>query len=73
MRWLCLKLIRAYQLAIAPFLGSCCRFVPSCSEYAYEAIETHGSIKGCWMAAKRIVKCGPWHRGGYDPVKPKDP
>lgn len=68
MRTLFVGLIRAYQLLISPFLGRNCRFYPSCSSYAVEAIETHGAARGLWLAARRLVRCGPWSAGGYDPV-----
>jgi len=61
-------LIRFYQLFISPALPKRCRFYPTCSEYAREAILMHGVIRGGWLSLKRIVKCGPWHPGGYDPV-----
>ena len=61
-------LIRVYQLTISPFLGPCCRFYPSCSEYGKEALEKHGLMKGVWLMVKRLVKCHPWHPGGVDPV-----
>jgi putative membrane protein insertion efficiency factor len=60
--------IRGYQYAIRPLIGANCRFYPSCSEYAREAIERHGAAAGSWLAARRIVKCHPYHPGGYDPV-----
>ncbi len=60
--------IRGYQYLLRPLLGSHCRFVPSCSEYAREAVEKHGAILGSWLAAKRIARCHPYHPGGYDPV-----
>ena len=60
--------VRIYRLAISPFLGRSCRFHPSCSEYAIEALEKHGGIRGSWLAARRISRCHPWHPGGYDPV-----
>jgi putative membrane protein insertion efficiency factor len=60
--------IRGYQLAVRPLLGANCRFYPSCSDYAREAIERHGAAKGSWLATKRIAKCHPYHPGGYDPV-----
>jgi putative membrane protein insertion efficiency factor len=60
--------IRLYQLTLSPFLGQHCRFTPSCSEYARTAIERHGSIKGSWLAIKRIGRCQPFCDGGYDPV-----
>jgi len=60
--------IRGYQYAIRPMLGYNCRFFPSCSDYAREAIERHGAARGSWLAAKRICRCHPYHPGGYDPV-----
>ncbi|MFQ5434781.1 MAG: membrane protein insertion efficiency factor YidD [Anaerolineae bacterium] len=63
-----LMLIRFYQKAISPVLGSSCRFTPTCSHYGYEAIEKYGVIKGSWMAIKRIGRCHPLTPGGYDPV-----
>ena len=60
--------IRGYQLAIRPMLGANCRFFPSCSDYAREAIERHGAAKGAYLAARRIGRCHPFHPGGYDPV-----
>jgi hypothetical protein len=60
--------IRGYQLAVRPLLGANCRFYPSCSDYAREAIERHGAAMGSWLATKRIAKCHPYHPGGYDPV-----
>ena len=61
-------LIRAYQLLISPILGNNCRFYPSCSCYAREAIVIHGSIKGVWMTIRRLLRCHPFHPGGFDPV-----
>ena len=61
-------LIRSFQLLISPYLGRHCRFTPSCSSYAMEAIEKHGSLKGGWLALKRIGRCHPFCEGGYDPV-----
>jgi putative membrane protein insertion efficiency factor len=61
-------LIRSYQVLISPYLGSSCRFTPSCSAYAMEAIRKHGSLKGGWLALKRIGRCHPFCDGGYDPV-----
>jgi putative membrane protein insertion efficiency factor len=63
-----LLLIRAYQLGISPYLGQRCRFYPSCSSYAAEAISVHGALNGSLLAAKRLCKCHPWHAGGCDPV-----
>ncbi len=68
----CLTLIlRAYQYLISPLLGQCCRFHPSCSSYTIDAIKLHGCIKGCVFGVKRILRCHPWHPGGFDPV-PKE-
>ena len=61
-------LIRAYRYAVSPMLGRNCRFHPSCSEYAEEAICRHGALRGGWLAARRMACCHPWHPGGYDPV-----
>ena len=72
MRQLIRVLIRAYQLAISPLLGARCRFYPSCSQYALEAVERHGSRRGGWLAIRRLARCHPFHPGGYDPV-PLDP
>jgi len=71
-RFLVIKLIRIYQLAISPLLGQHCRFYPSCSSYAIQAIETHGAIKGSWLAITRLSKCHPFHPGGVDPVPPNE-
>jgi putative membrane protein insertion efficiency factor len=60
--------VAAYRYALSPMLGRSCRFHPSCSEYAQEALERHGALRGVWLALKRIGRCHPWHRGGYDPV-----
>jgi hypothetical protein len=61
-------LLRGYQYVFRPMLGSNCRFYPSCSDYAMEAITKHGAIKGSWLAAKRVARCHPYHPGGFDPV-----
>jgi putative membrane protein insertion efficiency factor len=63
-------LIRGYQLAISPLLGPRCRFYPSCSEYALEALAVHGFFKGLRLTLTRILRCHPWHPGGLDPVPP---
>jgi len=65
---LAIALIRFYQLALRTILPPACRFVPSCSEYALEAVERHGFARGSWLAARRILRCHPFHAGGYDPV-----
>jgi putative membrane protein insertion efficiency factor len=62
-------LIRAYQMCISPFLLPCCRFTPSCSEYAIEAVRSYGPLKGSTLALIRLLRCHPLHPGGYDPVK----
>ena len=61
-------IIRFYRQFISTLKMPCCRFVPTCSEYALEAIKKYGAIKGSWLAIKRILKCHPFHKGGYDPV-----
>lgn len=61
-------LIRGYQRAISPLLGPRCRFYPSCSQYAFEALETHGLLKGLWLALRRLARCHPLNPGGFDPV-----
>ncbi|WP_413113685.1 membrane protein insertion efficiency factor YidD [Thaumasiovibrio sp. DFM-14] len=71
--WLILGLVRFYQLAISPLLGPRCRFTPTCSEYAIEAIKLHGGLKGSWFAAKRLLRCHPLNNGGFDPVPPIKP
>ncbi|MCX4259152.1 MAG: membrane protein insertion efficiency factor YidD [Muribaculaceae bacterium] len=60
--------IRFYQLSISPMFPSSCRFIPTCSQYAIEAITKHGAIKGTWLTLKRIARCHPWGGSGYDPV-----
>ncbi|QQE78952.1 membrane protein insertion efficiency factor YidD [Alicyclobacillus sp. SO9] len=71
-RAIVLGLIRGYQLIISPILPGRCRFYPTCSEYTLEAVKTYGVLRGGWLGTRRIVKCGPWHPGGYDPVAPKE-
>lgn len=66
-----LALIRAYQLCVSPLLGPRCRFLPTCSEYATEAIENHGLVRGFGMAARRLLRCHPLGPSGWDPVPPK--
>lgn len=61
-------LILGYRYFVSPLLGPNCRFYPSCSEYAEEAIARHGALHGSWLAARRLACCHPWHAGGYDPV-----
>lgn len=64
-------MVRAYQLAIAPVLPASCRYHPSCSNYAFEALGRHGAVVGSWLALCRIVRCHPWGGGGVDPVPPR--
>ncbi|MFL5518783.1 MAG: membrane protein insertion efficiency factor YidD [Gemmatimonadales bacterium] len=61
-------LIRGYQTVLSPLLPPSCRFHPSCSQYALEALTRHGALKGSWLAARRLARCHPFHPGGYDPV-----
>lgn len=61
-------IIRGYQYSISPLLPQSCRFHPTCSAYALEAVRRYGVLKGLWLAARRLVKCHPWHPGGIDPV-----
>ncbi|HSC16673.1 MAG TPA: membrane protein insertion efficiency factor YidD [Gammaproteobacteria bacterium] len=63
-----LGLIRLYQLTLSPWLGTRCRYEPTCSNYAAEALKRHGVRRGVWLAAKRLGRCHPWGRSGYDPV-----
>ena len=63
-----ISLIRVYQYLFRPLLGANCRFAPTCSEYAREAIEKHGAAKGTLLAVRRVLRCHPYHAGGYDPV-----
>jgi len=72
MRRLMLFLIDIYRWFLSPLLGSNCRYYPSCSHFAQDAIRTHGALRGFWLAAKRIGRCHPWADGGYDPVPDKD-
>jgi putative membrane protein insertion efficiency factor len=66
-----LALIEGYRLLLSPFFGTQCRYYPTCSAYAREAIETHGAARGTWLAVKRVLRCHPWHAGGVDPVPPR--
>ena len=68
MRWALRMLILGYRCCISPLLGPRCRFHPSCSAYALEAIERHGAMRGSWLGMRRLARCHPWHPGGYDPV-----
>jgi putative membrane protein insertion efficiency factor len=68
MKTVLLALLRFYRYAISPMLGRNCRFHPTCSEYAIEAVQRHGALRGGWLATKRVGRCHPFHPGGYDPV-----
>ena len=70
MKRILLGMIAGYRLLLSPLTGPSCRFYPTCSAYAAEAIEKHGALRGSWLAVKRILKCHPWHPGGVDPVPP---
>lgn len=72
-RWPLLKLIRLYQFLLSPWVGNQCRFHPTCSHYAYEAIDRHGALAGTYLAAHRVLRCHPWCEGGLDPVPAEPP
>jgi len=71
--WLLILPIRAYRLLLSPWLGHACRFQPSCSAYATEALETHGPLRGLWLTLNRLARCNPCGGSGYDPVPPARP
>jgi uncharacterized protein len=68
--WLLLAPLRVYRRFVSPYLPPVCRFHPSCSAYAVEALQVHGPFTGVWLTARRLLRCAPWHPGGYDPVPP---
>ncbi len=68
MRKILILLIKAYQTIFSPYVGGQCRFYPTCSCYAHDAITHHGVLRGVWLSVKRIGRCHPWHEGGIDPV-----
>lgn len=67
-RWTLIALVRGYQAVLSPLLPAACRYYPSCSAYAVEALQKHGALRGSWLAMKRIGRCHPFRAGGYDPV-----
>lgn len=71
MKWLLLKILSLYKLILSPFLGTNCRFLPTCSEYAAEAVHNHGALKGGWLSFKRICRCNPFSASGIDNVPEK--
>jgi putative membrane protein insertion efficiency factor len=62
--------IHAYRYGLRPLIGCNCRFLPHCSDYALEAVATHGALRGAWLSGRRVLRCNPWHPGGHDPVPP---
>lgn len=70
MKHILIVFVRAYQVAISPLFPSSCRFQPTCSNYMLEALQRHGAFRGAWLGIKRIGRCHPLHKGGYDPVPP---
>ncbi|RNL60748.1 membrane protein insertion efficiency factor YidD [Nocardioides marmoriginsengisoli] len=71
LRWILIGLLKGYRFAISPLYGQVCRYHPTCSAYALEAVSVHGGIKGSWLAVRRVASCHPWAAGGYDPVPAK--
>lgn len=69
MQELIIRLLRLYKLLLSPLLPSACRFYPTCSEYMLEAVEKHGVLRGLWLGMKRLLRCHPFHEGGFDPVR----
>ena len=70
MRALLILIVRAYQVVLSPLFSGCCRFEPSCSNYMIEALQTHGAVKGLYLGVKRLLRCHPFGKSGYDPVPP---
>jgi putative membrane protein insertion efficiency factor len=72
MRQLLIGFIKVYRMVLSPFIGQHCRFTPTCSQYAIEAIDEHGPVRGSWLAVRRLSRCHPFHTGGWDPVPQKE-
>ncbi|WP_375001287.1 membrane protein insertion efficiency factor YidD [Aeromicrobium sp. CTD01-1L150] len=68
MKYLLIGLLKVYRFAISPMYGQVCRYHPTCSAYALQAVQTHGSVRGSWLAVRRLARCHPWAAGGLDPV-----
>jgi hypothetical protein len=73
MQRLLIGLVKAYRLLLSPWLGQSCRFEPTCSAYAIQALQQHGAAAGSYLTLRRLARCQPWCQGGHDPVPPKDP
>ena len=73
MKHVLIALLKVWRAVISPLYGDVCKFYPTCSAYALEAVTQHGSLTGSWLAARRLLRCHPWALGGYDPVPPRNP